>query len=118
MIRKSQMKIKRPVAGGTASRIFNLVTGLNLTGSDRTPTPTPTALFRLRLLSSRPGFPATYFTPKRSHSRSLGGILPLKCRRNPPIPRGGKTVPGDRKLPEGTTGGCLFQNPPRGKDAV
>jgi hypothetical protein len=84
--RKSQMKIKRPVAGGTDSRIFNLVTGLSLTGSDRIQT--PPALFRLRLLSSRPGFPATDFTPKRSHSRNLGGILPLKCRRNPPIPRG------------------------------
>jgi hypothetical protein len=110
------MNIKRPVAGGTARRIFNPATGLSLPGSDRTQD--LSALFPLRLPSLRREIPATNFTPRRSRNRSLGRILPLKCRRNPPIPRGGKTVPGDRKLPEGNTGGCLFQNPPRGKDAV
>jgi len=64
------MNIKRPVAGGTSDQIFNLVTGLDLTGSDRTQS--RPALLRLRLLSSRPGLPATNFTPKRSHNRSLG----------------------------------------------
>jgi hypothetical protein len=110
------MNLKRPVAGGTSNRIIDLVTGLDLTGGDRTQA-RPT-LFRLRLWSLRPELPATNFTPRHSRNRSLGRILPLKCRRNPPIPRGGKTVSGDRKLPEGNTGGCLFQNPPRGKDAV
>lgn len=70
------MKIKRPVAGGTSDRIFNLVTGLNLTGNDRIQV--PPALLHLRLLSSPRGFPNTNFTPTPSHNRSLGGILPLK----------------------------------------
>jgi hypothetical protein len=110
------MKITRPVAGGTASRISNLATDSVLTIKVRFEA--RPASFRLRLLSSRQENPAGQFSPGHHHNPCSGSNLPLKCRRNPPIPRGRKTATGGRKLPEGTTGGCLLQIPPNGKDAV
>jgi hypothetical protein len=110
------MRFTRPGAGGQSNRIFYPAKGLNMTGSDRIHS--RLSLFRLHFWSLRLGFLAVPFTPKRSGNKGLGKISPLKCRRNPPIRRGGKTAPGGRKLPEGKTGGRLYKDPPRGKDAV
>jgi len=45
-------------------------------------------------------------------------ISTLKSRREPPIGSCRETVAGDRKQPEGKTGGRLFNGPPCGRDAA
>ena len=55
---------------------------------------------------------------KRVAAQQFNSISRLKCRRQTPIQSRWITVSGDRKLPEGKTGGRLFKGPPHGRDAV
>src|ERR1017187_1140023 len=128
------MKLHRPYAGKILALIFNQArrnTAISREITYRcTPIRQPGDEVNLRLLP-------TTLSPLNNQSRlsSLIGrerrnpcgewgrsrfipISRLKYRRNPPIQNRRKTVSGDRKQPEGISGGRPFNGPPHGRDAV
>ena len=131
---KPKMKLHRPYAGAILALIFNQVQRkaaisrgitcrcapirhsgdeVNLRLLPKTLSPLNNQSRLSRLIGREQRNPCG----ERGRSRFMP-ISRLKYWRNPPIQNRRKTVSGDRKQPEGISGGRLSKGPPHSRDAV